>query len=435
MLKKFLLFCCLLFLALSVWAQTDDDDEEGENAAIEAPAQEEEQIQGGKKKSGIKNRTFELSLVNVNVNVTNDFIAAKDIFQETAVINLDDFLSGFRLDARLAIRPLSLNFNWKDKWGFGFDIAHIDVFGNVSLSENLINLNEVNDDKFGIGAAVFADFAVPVFFHADDFRIKIRPAVYLPLFYTEPGIIFNNSGDRLSVKYDMRIYSVLNLNEIFGDDPDSLQNTFSAENIENILKNNLGFDLGLGVEYPLYSWLDLGVDIFNLPFAAARLNHYMRLHGEAYFDSSKIDIADLVDGGEIPEDAYGYPEDFEPEYLYDSSGRELFRPFKMLFYANYRPFDTGILTLIPSLGFSISNLYAEIGSIEAGIAARCDLGNIFIITLGTGYFDRNWKHSLDFVLNFRALELDIGVSVQSPDFVKSFQGAGAGVNFGIKLGW
>ena len=433
MLKKALLLCCVLLFALSsVRAQDEDEDDdtavetqERENPCAPQPAQ---------KKSGIKNRTFEISLANVSVNVTNDFITAKDFFQETAVINLDDFLNGFRLDIHLGIRPLSLNFNWKDKWGFGLDIAHIDVFGNMSLSENLMKIKEAKDDKFGIGGAAFADFAIPVFFHANDFRVKIRPAVYLPLFYTEPGIVFNNSSTRLSVKYDMRIYSVINLNDVMND-TGSQQDTFSAENIENILKNNLGFDLGLGVEYPLYSWLDLGVDIFNLPFAAARLNHYMRLHGEAFFDSSKIDIVDLIETGEIPDDAYGFPEEFEPEYLYDSNGKKLYRPFKMLFYANYRPFDSRILTLIPSLGFSISNLYAEIGSIEAGLAARCNLGNIFITTLGTGYLDRSWKHSLDFIFNFRAFELDIGVSVQSPDFVKSFQGAGAGVNFGIKLGW
>jgi hypothetical protein len=107
----------------------------------------------------------------------------------------------------------------------------------------------------------------------------------------------------------------------------------------------------------------------------------------------------------------------------------------MLFYAKYRPNESQIFSLIPSLGFSISRLYAQLGSIEGGLSARCDLSNIFITTIGINYNDRRWKNSIDFVLNLRVFEFDLGISFQSSDFVKSFQGAGLGVAVGFKFGW
>ncbi len=107
----------------------------------------------------------------------------------------------------------------------------------------------------------------------------------------------------------------------------------------------------------------------------------------------------------------------------------------MLFYAAYRPFEGQVFAIIPSLGFSINRLYTQPAAVEGGLSFRWDIANIFIPSLGMHYNDRKWKNSLDFALNLRAFQLDFGVSFQSTDFVKSFLGAGLGVNFGLKLGW
>ena len=438
LMKKTILVLLMLLLSLSAWARDDDDDDyDDDEDAVEVQAQEEEPVLPIKKNFGFRNRMFELSLFNMGLNVSNDVIAAADLLQKTAVINLDDIMSGIRLDFGMSVTPLSLNFNLKDRWGFGLDLAQIDIFGNVSLSGNLIGLDYADNLTTGVGAAVFVGVVgVPIFFHVKNVKVKIRPSAYLPVLYAEPGVTYSFNGERLSLKYDMEVYSIINLDGIGGDGMGAIQDNFDVNDIPDILSNNLGYDLGLGLEYPLFSWLDLGVDIVNLPvpFMGAKLNHYLKLKDEVYVDTSDIDILDLIDGGDFPEDAYYFPESFEPEYLYNSRGKALYRPFKMLFYVNYRFFDSNLLTLTPQLGFSINRLYPEIGSIEAGLSARLDLGNAFVTTLGTGYLDRNWKHSLDFIFNFRVFEIDLGVSVQSPDFVKSFRGAGAGVNFCLKMG-
>jgi hypothetical protein len=407
----------------------------------------------------------ELSFINTSFNISNNVVAVADYFknpfcllwnikdiqqdpnfvwQDPVVINIDNFLSGFSLGFGMAIKPFSLNFNWKDKWGFGLDIAHIDATGNMSLSGKMMNLQETKNDQFGAGAAVFAEVGIPVFFHVNDFKIKIRPAVYIPLVYTEPNVRYSYKqsidpdtgieGMKLELVCDINVYTIIPMNGIA--DGNMQPDQYLLDNYWNILRNNTGYDFGLNIEYPWDSWLDIGVDVVNIPvpFLEAKLNHSVRLEGEAYFDSSKIDIYEMSSGGEIPEGTYGYPEDFEIKYG-SNSNKKIYRPFTMLFYANYRPRESPVFSLIPALGFSINRLYVQTAAVEGGLSARWDHGNIFITTIGVNYNDRKWKNSLDFVLNLRAFEFDFGLSLQSQNFKNSWKGAGLGINTGVKLGW
>jgi len=461
--KKIFAVFILLFISLSLRAQeevppndnappglTREDDTPGDSAPSGLVWEDDEQELPPKKRFAIKNRVFELSLINFDLNFSNSFLAASDVvnnandmrktgkfFKDKVSINLNDFFKGFSINFGAAIKPLSLNFNWKDKWGFGLDIGHTNVTGNLQLSGNLLSFNEAKDDKFGVGAAVFTDFGIPVFFHVNTFKIKIRPSVFLPLVYTEPNITYSyrqvtnsdgDSGMKLEVKYDMRVYSVVDMSDF-----DAIMQNLQ-DNAPDIAKNNLGYDFSLGAEYPLFDWLDLGVDIVNIPLVMATLDNYMRIKGDAYFDSSKISISDLMDNGINLEDLYDY--NIEDPTYGNNGNKKIYRPFTMLFYAKYRPFaSVPGFSLIPSLGFSLNPLYAQLGSVEGGLSARLDLANIFIVTLGINYNDRRWKNSFDFVFNLRAFEIDLGISFQSSDFVKSFQGAGLGVAIGLKFGW
>ncbi|MCL2127227.1 MAG: hypothetical protein FWH38_03140 [Treponema sp.] len=459
--KSFFIVCLFLVSGTFLWAR-NTEGETAETGAQDAQAPgREDREEPVKKEFRLKNRGFEISLANIGLSVSNDFLSSKDVLGigpfgvlgniagiirdpesfagDKIVIDIDDFLqNGFKMGFGLDIKPVSFNFNFKDRWGFGLDIAHIKAAGNVSISKNAVTLAETEDDKFGAGAAVFADVGIPVFFRRNEFKIRIRPAVFVPLFYAEPGVTYSNrpsseggnDGVRLEVKYNMDIYSVISL--------DGIENGVLSFNGWDIPRKNLGYDISLGVEYPLYPWLDLGANIVNLPvpFAGARLYHYIHLEDSAYIDTSYIDIADMANGGDFPKDAYHYPEGIDPQYLYRSGGVKIYRPFAMLFYAAYRPFDSQVVTFIPSLGFSVNFLYPKPGAVEGGISARLDLANIFAVTLGINYNDRKWKNSADFVLiNLRAVEVDFGLSMQSPGFRKSWQGAGFGLNAGVKIGW
>jgi hypothetical protein len=455
--------CLVLFLfAFPLWTQNAPDDyvpDTWEDEFVEDEINPEEPAIPEKKKFRMKNRTVELSVGHFGFGISHNFIAAADIVQspfymlwnindiikdpvriyhDPVLIDLDEFLNGYKFNVNAAIKPFSLNFNWKDRWGVGLDIGHVEVWGNMEIPHNVLRLGETKKEVFGAGGAVFVDVGIPFFFHAKDFKIKIRPAAYLPLFYAQPNIKYSYreisdedsglSGMKFEIDYSMRIYTLIDMN-------DMLQSL--TDNAWNIPRENLGYDFGLCVEYPWSYWLDLGVDIVNIPvpYAAATLNHYAQVNGKFSFDNSSIDVD--ADSGKVNiiEEELWNMEDFEFFTSANRVSKTIYRPFVMLFYANYRPLDSKPLSLIPSLGFSLNWVYTQPASIEGGLSARYDFANMIITTVGINYNDRVFKNSIDFAFNFRAFEMDFGFSTQSPDFIKSWRGAGMGICFGIKSGW
>ena len=451
------LICIFLYSAALAWPQVDENN----SAAANQPERKEFRI---------KNRRFELSIANIQFNASNDFLASQDYVQRPFYliknnrdilrdpanalildedgrlsVNIDGLLEGFRLGFGADIQPFSINVNHQEKWGFGLDFARIQTSGGFLLSGNMITLGQEDNDNSYFAAAMYLEaLGIPVFFHVNELKVKFRPAVFLPLVYGRSNIYYSfrdsehngNAGSLIQAEIDVKLFAPLNLQTLENPDP-ALQ--YLQNNYWNIARNNLGYDFGFGLEFPLYSWLDIGLDIVNFPFRRARLNHYMSYNDSVYFDTSYIDIGEVIAQREkyqIPSEAY---KDFENDPVYDGysqNGERIARPFKMLGYATWRPFDRHIVSFTPSLGFSVNRLYApKTGAFEGGLSSRLDLGNIFITTFGMHYHDRNFKNSLDLALNFRALEIGAGLSMQSPNLAKSWQGAGFGVNFGLKLGW
>jgi hypothetical protein len=472
--KKLPALFLLLFASLALWALEDgpaenEGDTSRETEAVDSGPEgswEEETPPPPKRKEfRLKNRAFEIGIANLHIGFANDVVAADDfitktalfdffkngeIFREEIEIDINKFLDGFMFDFSFDIRPFFFNVNVKDRWGFGLDIAHIEVSGNTGISENLLGLKQVqNDESTSVGAAVFLDTSIPIFFHINKLKIKFRPAVFVPLVYVPPGGItysYENSvtnkngqiisGVKISIKYDLGIYTPIPMEEFLesGKDPDPLA-------MGQALLDNwkcFGYDFTLGAEYPLNERLDLGLNLTNIPLIPANLGYRMGIKGEVWADTSKIDFNQLLkedaDFEELLNDAYSYPEDMK--LVYDEKILKVLRPFKAVAYADWRPFDTRLLSLIPALGLAVNPLYVQPVSIEGGLSVRLDLGNIFIATFGINYMDRKWKNSIDCtLLNLRALQIDLGFVFQSQDFIESWRGAGLAVNFGIKLGW
>jgi hypothetical protein len=365
-----------------------------------------------------KNRRIELGS-SMDFGFANDFLSAGDIFQETAVIDLDKLKDGLQMDMALNLSPLFFNYNRDDKWGFGAFIS-TEAVGNMSLSGNMLTFRKAEDDRSGIGAAVFAEVGGRGFFYLKKFKIKINSAVFYPLFYIQPDISYThktgtkddgNDTIELVVTYDMDVYSA-----------------FSMEDMKNIegLTGHAGFDFGGGLEYPLFSFLDLGADLTHIPLVPAVLTDYMRLEGTVGIketdDIINADMGDIfsTDGSEA---------------IYGTGEKIILRPFKLLAWADYRPFNFGPLSFIPSAGFAVNPLYTQPVSAEGGLRVRYNLANIFIPTIGISYEDRLWKNSLDMVFDFRAVEIDFGIALQSQSFVKSWTAGGLALSLGIKAGW
>lgn len=414
-----LLVVGLFIFPLNLFA---DDIAEGE----ETEETEDDSFPEEKKGSHrMKDRTVEIGLANLDVGFSNDFLTLSQFFQDKVSINIDELEKGLNFRADIWISPLYFQYNNNDKWGFGLS-TNVDILGIAGISGKMLTIDEARNEKSDIGGAIFAELGFHGFFSINKFKIKVKPALYFPIMYLKPDISYTyhvaDDGTIVDFDYGMRIYTA-----------GSFEGNFS-------LTTAPGIDLYAGVEFPLASEIglseilpfldfDVGLDMYGLPLIPATMKDYMEISGQI--------------GGDQPFNFFGGDTNWnnfmsggDTVYGKDNSGKHILRPFKMVAWADWRPiFGFKIFSLKPALGFAVSPLYIQPVSLEAGVTARIDLLNIFIASLGINYFDRQWKNSIDLVLNLRAFELDLGVNFQSPDFAKSFSGGGLGVNFGLKFGW
>jgi len=379
----------------------------------------------------MKNRMIELGFANASLGFSNDFLTAKGIFQKTFVLDLDELKDGFRMNLNMAVSPFYFSFNRNDNWGFGLG-TNVQATGLVGLSGDMLTFKNAKDAKSEIGGAAFVDIGAPFFFHYKNFKIKIKPSFFYPIMYVDskesdisytfkPGVEDTEVKTELKLGYKMRIYTA-----------------FPLEGDSFNLTTTVGLDFHLGTEYPLAKVLgitdkfgfldfDVGLDMINFPMIPAVMKDYMEIYGKIGSDEAinffgdDFDFDNFVDMGDP---------------VYGTAKKRVLRPFKLLTWAGWRPFNgSELFTVIPTLGFAINPLYLEPFSMEGGIKTRLDLANIFILTLGVGYEDRHWKNSAAMALNLRAFELDLGIDMRSENFAKSWQGAGVGVAVGLKFGW
>jgi hypothetical protein len=380
----------------------------------------------------IEDRIFELGLVNFGVNVSNDYITIGEIFSETLVINIDNLANGFRAGLGFNLTPFFLNLNFGG-WGFGL-FTNVDLVGAISINGQLLSLSEADNALSEVNAAIYASAGISAFFHVHRFKIKVRPAMYYPVVYVKPEILYTfdiSDGTKLMLDYGINIFSAFPLDDISAF-PESFELTARP-----------GFDLNLGVEVPLSEILglnyipilsfDVGLDFINIPIVPSKMRSMASIAGGFGVDEdgNLINILD-PDGFSNFTDSF---DNLSTELLYSEADQNIIRPFKMLLWANWRPFGTPLFTVTPMIGFSLDALYASLGAIELGIKAKLDLANLFITTFGISYEDRLWRNKLDLVLNLRALELNLGLELQSQAFLKSWNASGVGVNFGLKFGW
>jgi len=372
----------------------------------------------------VKERKFEMGF-NVNAGFANDFLSIGDVFREVFVLDLDKLKNGLKMNLGFGATPLYFNYN-NTEWGFGLSI-NTEAIGILNLSGKLLSFDEIVNDKSEISGAAFADIAPSGFFRFHKVKIKFKPALYFPVAYVKSDILYTlnstTAGTVLNLDYGMNVFTA-----------------FPTENSAGFkLSARPGVDFYLGAEYPLSDALgisdkiffldfDVGLDLINIPLIPSVVRDYMKIDGRIGSDKP----VNFFSGDGFDTDSFFSTDN---DIKYGIKEETVLRPFKMLAWANWRPFGMGVFTAIPTLGFAINPLYTKAFSLEAGLKARLRFYNFFTVTAGMGYHDRLWKNSIDFGLNLRAFELNIGADLRSPKFTKSWSSGGFGLNFGLRFGW
>jgi hypothetical protein len=178
-------------------------------------------------------------------------------------------------------------------------------------------------------------------------------------------------------------------------------------NLGDMLRKG-GMDLTLRGEYPLLRNLLIGSAITHIPILPGELRDTYSIHGDPAAGVSGTGNAVL-----------------------------LRRPFNIGIDAVYRPFYKRLFTLKPEFALAFNPIYDTPVTFYADFALTGELNirDLLILDLGTHYEVLTWKQRADLSLNFRVVEFTVGVTTQSPHFIETFQGAGFGIDLGIRLGF
>jgi len=379
----------------------------------------------------IQERSFEVGLMFLNVNFANNFLSAIDIFQDVIVVDLDKLEDGFQFNIGASVTPFYFKFKTKEGWGFGLS-TEINAIGFFDLSGDMLTFSEAIKENSDVGGAVFASASLNSLFDVEGFKIKISPSLFYTLAYITPpknmpsSIVYTldySDGTVICIDYAARVYM-----------------GYSFEDNKFSLTSNPGLDFTIGFEYPFAEGVgltdtapfldfDVGLDIINIPFIQSTMTNYKKIKGRF--------------GGDEPVKIVHRDEDDEDKGLLSSDDIvdekkiiQVNRPFKIIARADWRPLNGNkFLTITPVIGFCRNDLYYQPFSLEAGLNACLNFGNLFLIKLGFNNTDRMFVNNLGFALSLRALELDIGVDLRSQKISQLWKGAGLGVNLGLKFGW
>jgi hypothetical protein len=377
--------------------------------------------QDGKKKINFSRKYFELG-IDAGIGFDNGLIRSNDVFRKNIILDLDILggrigENGLNINADLHA-GFFINFRMQEKWGLGFyEGIEGNIYGNLPqsfftlISEGNINSHNLSGNINASGG-IYAATALSGFMRFGKWRFGVSPAMYTPLLYiprnseityylnTEEGIKLNAEGEIKAYTIDI---------DSFGP--------------ADYFKSG-GFDLSVDAEYALLPSLNLGAGLSHIPLMAGVSRHLERYTLKEFY----VDIA-LNKGLDLPRLNY--------ESVSEACEKKIYRPLRFDAYALYRPlsFNRDLLIVRPNIGFT-DDLNDKTVFFNAGIEVQSHLlRNMLFVALATGYTENIWRHRLNFAVNFRAFELDLGAALRAQNFKHSLQMSGVEVNVGLRFGW
>lgn len=396
-------------------------------------------------------RIFEIKL-NVPVNVSNNTLTIADFLQEQVIIDLKELYNGMPkkgFDATIDVMPsAAITLDFKKGLHFGVS-AGIDVFANAGISKDLFRFiakgNQLNEDfKVSVDsyADVFAFTQLDIGFNLKEkFTILVQPALFSSLAHavTTDSYVMAKSGENnsynLIMKANMDIYSSVPLNEEFFGDSSAMVNK-----LMNGLAPSLGFDLGGKVSYKLTDFLTLSGSV-RVPITPSHLNTKTSI---SFDKNMKFSLDSLMNKKEEGSEEGGNSEGeeaSEPQEVEETGSTSIFsepvsvqyyinRPMKFAVSAEFSPFSW-LMKYYGTLGIGIKHPFAETRSesyfyLDYLIGTKISLVNIISLYLSTERTDEIFKHKATLALNFRLVEIDAGIALESANLQTSFKGSGLG---------
>jgi hypothetical protein len=379
--------------------------------------------------TGEPHRTLEFG-VDAGAYGANNLLRLSDVFNVRKTLIIDLTNVSVRELFAAAAGEADVFFNLNFRGGYAISVfAGLDGVFYGAASESLMRLLSRGNVDSGssngyldMGGSVFVEAGIKGSGKFGRFRLAVKPAVFVPIIFapasrTDYSVDIAEDSIKVHGLFDFNVYSAYALGEETNPFPGA-NNTFP-----------IGFDLSIGGEYALLPKLDIGTSVSHIPIIPAKMSHRMHIESEYTFEETG-NIFDSMSAGAI-----NLP---DPEFVtsYDNSTTfHAFRPFRFNFYMNYRPADTGLFVIRPSLGFSFLSVYDSAFCFNAGLEGQINILNIFSTALFAGYVEHIWAYDFRFGLNLRVIEILLGVSLRGTDLINAFGTRGLGLSLGLRFGY
>lgn len=358
-----------------------------------------------------------------NVSFSNNTYSLDQLFVQDLVIDLRDLAdnvpaSGFSVAGnasplaalKFRIGGLSLGLNAGVEMHEQMNIAK-DLFDFLGYGNEIGKTISVDvDNNLDIFAFVNFDLA----FEVKRFQIKVTPSFFAPLFATTGTVgtvsILNDSYGNVIARLDANtgLYTTFNMEE-------------KKFNVEDVVKS-AGFDIAGQVNVPISEKLKLEAKT-RIPIIPGRLNKMTLISGTFLMEANALSMSDMTTYKN-----FDYANDLDASY-------QVNRPMKVNAYFDYKPMAK-LLDIRAGFGLGINHPFTENTTYYPEYYFGIDLNllRMFTFKLSSEYTDKVYIHQFGFDFNVRFIELDVGISAQSNDFVKSFTGTGLGAYAFITLG-
>ena len=413
-------------------------------------------------------RFFEIKL-DLPVAVSNNLVDIKSIMQEKVVIDLKEIADNMSKDGASirsdAAPALSINLDIPRGLILGLNVgadADVSVGINKTIFEFLGNGNATLGGDFTVKmnntyADVFAHASLTGGWNTKKGRVAITGTAFSAIAHVDASDTYvsvytkeekNTFGAEANV--DARLYAVADV---------SGENMNDIDMLINQATSNMGFDIGADLTSEFSRYLTLGVKA-NIPLVPSKLGSVASVQ---YNMKKEICLDDILgkegESTEGESSAEGTSESTSEASTENSSEAseesslpsmdtlqfqtlttpyEIHRPLKAGVSANFHPFGT-LLSTNGYLGVGVRHPFAKDNStdfyVDYSVGGRLSLWNIISVEVSHSRMDEIYKNELALALNIRLVELDAGVSFQSADFAKSFQGAGVGAYVTVAIGF
>ena len=388
-------------------------------------------------------RIFEMGFA-LDVSASNNIFGLNEIFVKTFILDLKKIADktpsyGFAFKPVVSLSSF-MNLNLFNGLHLGFE-SGLEVNGSFGIGKSMFDFLGYGN-SLGALIAVDANAYADVFTHVDikvglnfldGYHLEVQPAIFLPLAHvnTESAkASLQNTADgkiAMTAEGQFGLYSFTDLQKIIEQK--------NMEDIASSLNSGWGFDIASSVDKEVID--KLVVQAYSrIPIVPGKLNHKATLKASV---SGKFDgVQRLIEsaGGEAP---VGFTS--ESTFSYSQETYNLSRPFRIGGRASYQPFGDWV-TFGAQLGLGVKEPYSGTAKAyaEYEVSARVGIvspkiGEIIGFRFSHGYLSEIFHNQITFLFNFRAFELNLGVSFKGSDFPSSFALHGLGAFIYMAFGW